>query len=92
MNGTTTTRPDPAQWSAVVDTLVAERLELGMALARARVELREYPNGTVLIARVHDDVAEALREGRTGYTPLLIAACAAVGLVVHDVAYIEATA
>jgi hypothetical protein len=83
-------RPDPVRWAAVVDTLVATRIELGMALARARVEVREYPAGTVLVCRVRDDLAPLLRDGREDYSPVVIAACAAVGIAVDDVAYVEA--
>lgn len=77
-------------WSAVVDRLVADHLELGMALAHARIEVREYPAGRVLVLRVHDEVAQVLRDSRESYAPAIIAACERAGLTIDDVAFVEA--
>lgn len=80
---------DAAIWAAVVDRLVATRLSLGMAVAYAPAEIRDYEAGRALILRVHDEIAAVLRDGRASYVPEIVAACAAVGLEIHDVGFIE---
>jgi hypothetical protein len=80
----------PAAWAVALDRLVADRPELGMCLARARVEVRQYPAGPVLIVRVPDDVAQELRDARDSYEPAILAACAAVGIEVAAIAFVDA--
>ena len=78
-----------ATWRAAVDRVVGERWELGLALARARTEVRQYETGSVLMCRVNPILVETLRESRAEYEPVILEACAGVGIMADAVAFVE---
>ncbi len=78
-----------ATWSAAIDRVVAADHTLGMVLAHARARLRDVDGQTMLIVRPKSDEAPFLRRDRADYEPMILAACAAVGLYFDGIAFVE---